>query len=53
MYCVEGKSYKGTTQRDAVKGLLKRIFNTVLCVAKDLYPRTTQGNQGNLNIKWA
>ena len=44
MHCVEGKSYQGTTQKDAVKGLLSTIFNTVLCVAKDLYPGTTQGD---------
>ena len=34
---MEGKSYQGTTQRDAVKGLLNKI-----CVEKDLYPGTTQ-----------
>ena len=39
---VEGKSYQGTTQRDPVKSLLSRIYITVLCVAKDLYPGTTQ-----------
>ena len=38
MHCVEGKSYPGTTQRDTVKGLLRRIHITVLCVAKDLSP---------------
>ena len=38
----EGKSYQGTTQRDAVNGLLSRIYITVLCVANDLYPGTTQ-----------
>ena len=42
MHCVKGKSYQGTTERDAVKGLLKRIYITVLCVEKDLYPGTTQ-----------
>ena len=42
MQCVEGKSYQGTTQRDAVKEILSRIYITVLCVAKDLYPGTTQ-----------
>ena len=42
MHCVEGKSYQGTTQKDEVKGLLGRIYITVLCVGKDLYPETTQ-----------
>ena len=42
MHSVEGKSYQGTTQRDTVKGLLSKIYITVLCVAKDLYPGTTQ-----------
>ena len=42
MHCVEGKSYKGNTQRDPVKALWNRIYITVLCVAKDLYPGTTQ-----------
>ena len=42
MHHVEGKSYQGTTQRDPVKALLSRIYITVLCVAKDLYPGTTQ-----------
>ena len=40
--CVEGESYQGTTQRDAKKGLLSRIYITVLCVARDLYPGTIQ-----------
>ena len=42
MHCVKGKSYQGTTQRDAVKGLLSSIYITVVCVAKDLYLGTTQ-----------
>ena len=42
MHSVEGKSYQGTTERDAVKVLLSRIYITVLSVAKDLYPGTTQ-----------
>ena len=42
MQCVEGKSYEGTTKRDAVKGLLSRIYITVFFVAKELYPGTTQ-----------
>ena len=37
--CVREKSYQG---RDAVQGLLNRIYITVLCVAKDLYPGTSQ-----------
>ena len=32
----------GTTQRDAVKGILSKIYITVLCVEKGLYPGTTQ-----------
>ena len=42
MCCVKRKSYQGTTQRDAVKGLLSRIYITVLCVEQDLYPGITQ-----------
>ena len=38
--CVEGESYQGTTQRDAKKGLLSRIYITG--VARDLYPGTIQ-----------
>ena len=41
MHCVKGKSYQVATQRDVVKGLLIRIYITVLCVAKDLYSETT------------
>ena len=37
MHSVEGKSYKETTQRDTVRGLLSRIYITVLCVAKKTY----------------
>ena len=42
MHCVEGKTYQGTTQREAVNGILSGIYITVLCLAKDLYPGTTQ-----------
>ena len=42
MHCVEGKPYQGTTERDAVKVLLSRIYISVLSVEKDLYPETTQ-----------
>ena len=44
LHSVEGKLYQGTTQRDTVKGLLSRIYITVLCVAKHVYPGTTQRN---------
>ena len=44
LHNVEGKSYQGTTQRGTVKGLLSRIYITVLCVAKSLYPGTIQRN---------
>ena len=42
MHSVEGKSDQGSTQRDAVKGILSRIYISVLCVAKDLYQGNTQ-----------
>ena len=49
MHSVEGKSYQETTQRDTVRGLLSRIYITVLCVAKkNLYPGTTQRNKGRV-----
>ena len=34
MHCVEGKFYPGTIQKDTVKWLLRRIYITVLCLAK-------------------
>ena len=52
MHCVEGKSYQGTTQRDAVKGLLSRIYITVLCVANDLYPGITQIATWRVLLDW-
>ena len=48
MHCVEGKSYQGTTEKDAVKVLLSRIYITVFSVAKELYPGTTQRDTGRV-----
>ena len=43
LYALCGREViKGTTQRDAVKGLLSKIYITVLCLEKDLYQGTTQ-----------
>ena len=41
MHCVEEKSYPGTNQSDTVKGVMRIIYITVLCVSKDLSPGNT------------